>query len=185
MCVSNIATLNKQQVLSFSFSMHMCMLSRVQLLAILWTVALQAPQSIGFLRQKYWCGLPLSPPGDLLNPGIELESPESPALAGRFFTTEPSGRPSVSKRKIKTQKSFKRQGPAPTLPCFCQQGEGQCWAKTSTGSALLLNSLGSLSQCLSRRCKNPAGSSPLYPGRSLPFQRSGPGTLHCFLQRIQ
>ena len=104
MCVSNIAMLNKQQVLSFSFSMHMCMLSRVQLLAILWTVALQAPQSIGFLRQKYWCGLPLSPPGDLLNPGIELESPESPALAGRFFTTEPSGRPSVSKRKSKTDK---------------------------------------------------------------------------------
>ena len=52
--------------------MQTCVLSRVQLLAIPWTVALQAPQFIGFLRQKYWSGLPLSPPGDLLDPGIEL-----------------------------------------------------------------------------------------------------------------
>ena len=42
-----------------------------------------------FSRQEYWGGLPFSSPGDLPNPGIEPPSPESPALAGRLFTTEP------------------------------------------------------------------------------------------------
>ena len=46
-----------------------------------------------FPRQEYWNGLPFSPPGDLPNPGIKPESPVSPALAGRFFTTEPQGKP--------------------------------------------------------------------------------------------
>ena len=48
-----------------------------------WTVALQAPLSIGFPRQEYWSGLPFPSPGDLPDPGIE---PASPALAGGFFT---------------------------------------------------------------------------------------------------
>ena len=39
-----------------------------------WTVARQAPLSMGFSRQEYWSGLPCPPPGDLLNPGIEPES---------------------------------------------------------------------------------------------------------------
>ena len=51
-----------------------------------WTMALQAPLSIGLARQEYWNGLPFSPPGDLFRSGIE---PMSPALAGGFFTTEP------------------------------------------------------------------------------------------------
>ena len=59
-----------------------------------WTVARQAPLSMGFSRQEYWSELPLSLPGDLPNPEIEPSSPVSPALAGRFFTTEPSGKPS-------------------------------------------------------------------------------------------
>ena len=60
--------------------------SRVQLLATLWTVAHQAPLSMGFSRQEYWSGLPFPSPGDLLNPGIEPTSLMSPALADRFFT---------------------------------------------------------------------------------------------------
>ena len=40
-----------------------------------WTVALQAPLSMGFSRQEYWSGLPFPSPGDLPNPGIEAESP--------------------------------------------------------------------------------------------------------------
>ena len=51
-----------------------------------WTVAHKAPLSMGFSRQEYRSGLPFPPPGHLPNPGIELTSP---ALAGRFFTTEP------------------------------------------------------------------------------------------------
>ena len=65
------------------------MLSCVQLFATPWTVAHQAPLSMAFPRQEYWSGLPFPPPGDLPDPGIE---PASPALAGRFFTTEPPGK---------------------------------------------------------------------------------------------
>ena len=65
-------------------------LSCVQLFVTPWTVAHQAPLSMGFSRQEYWSGLPFPPPRDLPNPGIE---PSSPALASRFFTTEPAGKP--------------------------------------------------------------------------------------------
>ena len=57
------------------------LLSLVQLLEIPWTVACQAPLSMEFSRQEYWNGLPFPPPGDLPDPGIELTSPASPALA--------------------------------------------------------------------------------------------------------
>ena len=55
-----------------------------------WTLAHQAALSTTFPRQEYWSGLPFPSPGDLPDPGIE---PVSPALAGRFFTTEPPGKP--------------------------------------------------------------------------------------------
>ena len=61
--------------------------SRVRLFVTLWTVACQAPLSIGFSRQEHWSGLPCSPPGGLSDPGIESTSLGSPALAGGFFTT--------------------------------------------------------------------------------------------------
>ena len=69
------------------------MVSCVQLFATLWTVALQAPLSMGFPRQENWNGLPFPPPEDLSDPGIEPVSPVSPALAGGFFTTELPGKP--------------------------------------------------------------------------------------------
>ena len=62
-------------------------LSHVQLFETLWTIAHQAPLSMGFSRQEYWNGLPFLPPGDLPNPGIEPESLPSPALTSRFSTT--------------------------------------------------------------------------------------------------
>ena len=58
-----------------------------------WTVAHQAPLSMGFFQQEYWSGLPFPLPGDLPDPGIK---PISLALAGRFFTTEPPGKPLVN-----------------------------------------------------------------------------------------
>ena len=61
--------------------------NRVWCFATLWTVALQAPLSMGFSGQEYWSGLPCPPLGHLPNPGIKLESLPSPAMAGRFFTT--------------------------------------------------------------------------------------------------
>ena len=65
------------------------LLSHVRLLATPWTAAFQAPPSMGFSREEYWSGLPFPSPGDLPDPEIE---PTPPALAGGFFTTEPSGK---------------------------------------------------------------------------------------------
>ena len=65
-------------------------LSRVQLFATPWTVAYQAPASMGFSRQECWSGLPFTSAGDLPNPGIE---PESPALQADALTSEPPGKP--------------------------------------------------------------------------------------------
>ena len=64
----------------------------LQLYLTLWTVACQAPLSMGFSRQ-YWSGLPFPSPGDLPNPGIEPASLISPALAGGFWTTVPPVKP--------------------------------------------------------------------------------------------
>ena len=65
-------------------------LSRDGLFAILWTVAHQAPPSMGFCRQEYWSGVPFPSPGDLPNPGTE---PRSPALQADALTSEPPGKP--------------------------------------------------------------------------------------------
>ena len=64
----------------------LCLFSRIWVSVTLWTVAHQAPLSIGFSRQEYWSGLPFPPLGDLPDLGIEPASPLSPALAGGFFT---------------------------------------------------------------------------------------------------
>ena len=67
-------------------------LNCVQLFVTPGTVAHQAPLSMRFLRQEYWNGLSCPSPGDLPDPRTEPMSPGSPALAGRFFITEPSGK---------------------------------------------------------------------------------------------
>ena len=61
------------------------LLSHVQLFASPWTVACQAPLSMGFSRQKYWSGLPFPSPGNLPNPGIK---PRSPALQADSLPSE-------------------------------------------------------------------------------------------------
>ena len=64
-------------------------LSHVQLFATPWTVAYQAPPSMGFSRQEYWSGLPFPSPGDFPNPGIK---PRSPALQADSLTAVPPGK---------------------------------------------------------------------------------------------
>jgi len=59
----------------------------------LWTIAHQAPLSMGFSTQEYWSGLPCPPPGDFPERGIEPASLVSPALAGRFLPLAPPGKP--------------------------------------------------------------------------------------------
>ena len=66
------------------------LLSRVQLFAAPWTVAHQAPLSMGFSRQEYWSGLSFPSPGDLPYPRIK---PRSPALQADTLTSEPPGKP--------------------------------------------------------------------------------------------
>ena len=51
--------------------------------------------SMEFTRLEYWSGLPFLPPESLPNPGIEPKSVEAPAVPNRFFTTSPSGKPSL------------------------------------------------------------------------------------------
>ena len=61
--------------------------SNVYFLVILWTVARQAPLSLGFSRQEYWSGLLCPSPWDLPVSGTQSASLLSPALAGEFFTS--------------------------------------------------------------------------------------------------
>ena len=72
------------------------LLSSVRLFVTPWTVAYQAPLSMGFSRQEYWSGLPFPSPGDFPNPGIE---PGSPAFQADALTSE--GSPNKSKIKLK------------------------------------------------------------------------------------
>ena len=59
-------------------------------LATPWTVACQAPLSMGFSRQEYWSGLPFPSPRNLTDPGIK---PRSPAMQAEALTSEPPGNP--------------------------------------------------------------------------------------------
>ena len=67
-------------------------LSRVRLFATSWTVAYQAPPSMGFSGQEYWSGLPFPSPGDLPDPGIKAGSP---AFQADTLTSEPPGKPNL------------------------------------------------------------------------------------------
>ena len=85
----------KRYALFFSFCFIVLLLtacmptqfSCVRLFVTMWTVARQAPLSMGFSRQEHWSGLPCPSPGNRPNPGIKPTALKSPALAGRFFTT--------------------------------------------------------------------------------------------------
>ena len=79
-----------------------------------WTVAYQAPLSMGFSRQEYWSGVPFPSPGDLPGPGIELGSP---TLQADALLSEPPGK---SRRAIETERpvcahqSPRKSGDTPT-----------------------------------------------------------------------
>ena len=83
-----ISTKTKVQLLKTSQS-EVKSLSRVRLFATPWTVAYQAPPSMGFSRHVYWSGLPFPSPGDLPNLGIK---PGSPAFQADTLTSEPPGK---------------------------------------------------------------------------------------------
>ena len=72
--------------------------------ATLWTVACQAPLSMGSFKCNYWSGLPCPPPGDLPDPGTELASLISPVLAGGFYTISATWELPAEIRSVKTQR---------------------------------------------------------------------------------
>ena len=93
-------TVSISSVLSCGAKQSMCLnacalvhFSRVRLFVTLWSVACQAPLSMGFSRQEYWSGLPFPSAGHLPNPGIKPISPASPALQVDSWPTEPCGKP--------------------------------------------------------------------------------------------
>ena len=72
-------------------------LSHVQLFVTPWTIACQAPPSMGFSRQEHWSGLPFPSPGDLPDPGMD---PGSPALQEDPLPSEPPGNPTYQFRSV-------------------------------------------------------------------------------------
>ena len=85
--VDSLALLHRHAVLCASLFTHVWLFATTRI------VTLQAPLSIGILRQEYWSGLPCSPPENLPNPGIE---PRSPALQADSLPFEPPGKPNFN-----------------------------------------------------------------------------------------
>ena len=91
-CFLMKAILDWCEVISlYSFDLHLVvkLLSCVRLFVTPWTVAYQAPPSMGFSRQEYWSGLPFPAPGDLRNSGIE---PRLPHCRQTLLPSEPPGK---------------------------------------------------------------------------------------------
>ena len=82
----NVIWINQSGIFWLKVKVKVKSLSRVQLFVTTWTVAYQAPPSMGFSRQEYWSGLPFPSAGDLHDPAIE---PESPAFQADALTSEP------------------------------------------------------------------------------------------------
>ena len=78
----------------------------------LWTVAHQAPLSIGLLSQEYWSGSPCPPPDDVPDPGIK---PRSPTLQVDSLPSEPPGKPSSSSKLCTYYDLIWRLPPPPLL----------------------------------------------------------------------
>ena len=88
--------------LTFNMLVNVRSLSHVRLFATPWTIAYQAPPSMGFSRQEYWSGWPFPSPGDLPNPEIE---PGSPALEADALPFEPPRKSDMSVGSFKPETS--------------------------------------------------------------------------------
>ena len=109
-CTDSLVTtlqLSGQRDLSSPHARTHCSRSVMSDSATLWTVAHQAPLSMGFFRQEYWSGLPFPSPGDLPNPQIERGSP---ALWADSSPSEPPGKPFSSPDRDQTH-----------VPCISRQ----------------------------------------------------------------
>ena len=107
--------LNLVKIYFLTFLRLVLMLSHVQLFATPWTVAHQAPLSMGFSRQEYHNGLPFPPPGDLPNPGIKAESP---ALQADSLPLSHLGSPFLEARNPKSRAVSPLKLPGKNLSLF-------------------------------------------------------------------
>ena len=115
----------KQNLWCYQFTCLLCCLSHVQLFATLWTIACQAPLSMGFSRKEYWSGLPGPPPGDLLDPGIKPTSLTSPALAGGLSLVPPLTCLWISSR-ISSNPAVFGMPSSPSSLWFSKDGSSAC-----------------------------------------------------------
>ena len=124
---NRVSTKNQVNMRSLGWAVIqcVCVLSHVQLFVTPWTVAHQAPQSMEFSRQEYWSGLPLTSAGIFSNAEIKPTSFGSPALAGRFFTTE---QPPIKRRNLDTERDTQMEPNVKT-----QGKEGHRQAKSVLG----------------------------------------------------
>ena len=109
------------------FQSRVCVLSHfscVQLFVTPWTVAPQAPQSLGFSRQEYQSGFPCFPRGYLPDPGMK---PTSPTLQADFLLTDPPGKPLVlsGPRNCGPQTQYQMLGCGPTEAMVAQKNSFQ------------------------------------------------------------
>ena len=125
-----------------------CVLSHfscVLLLVTPWTVALQAPLSMGVSRQECWSGLSYLPPGDLPNPVMEPASLKSPALEGRFFTTSGTCQYSVQFSLSVVSHSLPPHGlqharppcPSPTPGVYSNSCPSSRWCNPTISSSVI------------------------------------------------
>ena len=112
----------------------MKLLSRVQLFATPWTVAYQAPPSMGFSRQEYWSRLPFPSPRDLPTPGIE---PQSPTLQADALPYEPLGKPKKEINKNNVDPTILQYWNSNSLTIWCKQPtpwkRPWCWERLKAG----------------------------------------------------
>ena len=95
-------------LMCYCYFIHMLShFSSVRLGATPWTVAYQAPLSMGFSRQECWSGLPFPSPGGLPDPGIE---PRSPALQADVLPSEPPGKPQETPVQFLDQEDPPKKG---------------------------------------------------------------------------
>ena len=105
----------------------MCVLSHfghIQLFVTLWTVAHEAPLSMGFSRQEYWTRLPCPSSGNLPSPGIKPTSFLSPVLAGGFFTTSATCEAQANLTKIQISQQDARTSVSCGFICKMQMKDG-------------------------------------------------------------
>ena len=144
---------------------------------MLWTVAHQAPLSMGFSRQEYWSGLPWPPPGDLPDPKIEPVSLMPPALAGEFFTT------SATLSPFKGILAVYAQNISPLLFRTCPEQTKLSLLKTIINSRMDIDPV-YIPQILSRSLPAPTCWSTLISSRHRPVWSAFPATIAGILLQI-